>query len=705
MKHPRLTAAFMAAAALFAPLSPLAPAVQNAPAVYAETIRSVNELPDWIPNDYESALEFRNTFGATHIDDGLICVVLKETIDKVPKGEPQGIKRYELKVTENMAKNLKDSVYGSEDSESCYEVVVYQPQNSGDFGVALIDTWVKSSSLEPELGYVHYCAYYTFNIDADGNITQTDSNGWMPDCITEYNDYVEKNGLISVRGKYLVFCLDSVAGTAYTWQLMLTGFGDYFDGYDLCDCSRETAVPLAGGAMHIIRVFEAKQDGYATVGYEYRDDLVGESDKKAEKSLIANCVILDNASTILLGDTARIRFRDAETNDLLSVPSASETLKLDPMIGYKTEKEGEYQYTEVELIANSNPFFWDCSAYRNADIFKLNPGMLPSGYALPQEYKKVEEYDNGALDITFYYEKIKPAPNEYQAEVSLMDYDTGKQIILNGDAEFALSEITNQFDAEDALIVPITANPCKLTMDFLPSQGMMLTMPRHYQRPVATDEKTGRKTSVNDYCTINLDKNGVYHVAYRLKFVPTGDISGDNRFKAEDIAVLENCLLCNPEAKPVNWKAVDYNNDDCLDARDLTLMKRAYIAKRQTPVAVSITQTGGYDGIHIEWNVFAEDGKYLLTYLDRKTKYDKNGKPIQPEMITTLITEEEYREIMAVDYDTIIEEYYAEPIMQAWDGFSHNTVLTFADGTKRETYADMGTVLMKLEKLMIEYNQ
>ncbi len=36
-------------------------------------------LPDWIPNDYASAIDFCNTYGASHIEDGLICMVFKET--------------------------------------------------------------------------------------------------------------------------------------------------------------------------------------------------------------------------------------------------------------------------------------------------------------------------------------------------------------------------------------------------------------------------------------------------------------------------------------------------------------------------------------------------------------------------------------------------------------------------------------------------
>ena len=34
--------------------------------------------PDWIPSSYDSALEFRNTYGHTHIDGNWLCIVFEQ---------------------------------------------------------------------------------------------------------------------------------------------------------------------------------------------------------------------------------------------------------------------------------------------------------------------------------------------------------------------------------------------------------------------------------------------------------------------------------------------------------------------------------------------------------------------------------------------------------------------------------------------------
>ena len=57
---------------------------------------STEKLPEWVPTDFESALEFRNTYGATHVEDGLICAVFWEQAEKIPEGEPQGVLRYNI---------------------------------------------------------------------------------------------------------------------------------------------------------------------------------------------------------------------------------------------------------------------------------------------------------------------------------------------------------------------------------------------------------------------------------------------------------------------------------------------------------------------------------------------------------------------------------------------------------------------------------
>ena len=711
MKLQKLTAFLLAAICAAAPAASPGLTLQSALAASAEDTQVITKLPDWIPNDYESALAFRNTYGATRTADGLICTVFKEHYEKVPDGEPQGIKRYDLTVDGDAPKMLKDTVYGTKESQYCYEVVVVQPLTAGDYTVAMADTWVKSSSLEPELNYVHYIGCYTFYTDSENNITETDRNSWLPDCITEYKAFKEQYSAVSVQDNYLVFCLEQSAGTEYSWRPKFDGDSDCLSYEGLWDASEETAVPLDGGTMCVLAVYKAAEDGYVKIDYEYRSD-PGDDSKPAEQTLTADCMITDDAQNILLPDAVRMQFIDADTGMTLQFPNPEQMIRVLPTIAYQSETEGVYAYADIAApLADSNPFIWHCSGHISADVFSLdlNADTLPEGYVLPAEYKKMKQFENGARDVTFQLRTALIAKKRYQANITLLDYDTGEPIVINHDKEFKLCEMVHYElgdGDEDAVIAYITENPCMdriLPEEPVSFETIQLKTPKHYGYP--KDEKN---SILRDYCEITQDKNGVYNITYRLRFTPTGDFSGDKKFTAEDIQAMQRWLLCDPEVPCTNWKAADFNRDNRLDARDFALMKRAYIDKRQPPVAVSITETGGYDGIHVEWNMFAEDGKYFLTRWDANPQYI-NGKIVENEKMTVEISEADYSEIMAIDYDTIIEEYYAIPHMMVWDGFEHRTVLTRADGSERITGADMTRVLIRfddiLEKNLSKTNQ
>ena len=104
MKLKRLTAALIAAMTAVTPLSFHSPAAT----VFAESTGAVSALPDWIPSDFESAVVFRNTYGATHVDNGLICIVCP---DRARKGASEDTYGFELRATEGMGQELKHEIY------------------------------------------------------------------------------------------------------------------------------------------------------------------------------------------------------------------------------------------------------------------------------------------------------------------------------------------------------------------------------------------------------------------------------------------------------------------------------------------------------------------------------------------------------------------------------------------------------------------
>ncbi len=61
MKPARFTAAIVAAMTMIAPFSLSKPVLAVPEIVFAEGKGAVSKLPDWIPSDFDSALEFHNT--------------------------------------------------------------------------------------------------------------------------------------------------------------------------------------------------------------------------------------------------------------------------------------------------------------------------------------------------------------------------------------------------------------------------------------------------------------------------------------------------------------------------------------------------------------------------------------------------------------------------------------------------------------------
>ena len=298
MKIKKLAAALLAAATALIPLSSNSIRVLPSSMSYAAEHATGAALPEWIPQNFEAAQNFRNTYGATHIENGLVCIVFREHYDKVPEGEPQGVLRYEIKTTGDMMKVLYSNIYGSEDSEYCYEVVVYYaPQKQGDFEVALVDTWIKSSELD--LGYNHAVARYKFSIGEENNITETDIYGWLPDCYTEFYDFRGTNGSVYAKDEFVVFCIDDTAGIRNQWYETSEKYKDIFQHYASIYCSRETAQPLAGGSEPHMEVYKAIADGESMIKWSFvpSDDY---QRLQASKNLIADCTVSDNASKVTL---------------------------------------------------------------------------------------------------------------------------------------------------------------------------------------------------------------------------------------------------------------------------------------------------------------------------------------------------------------------------------------------------------------------
>ncbi len=409
MKLKKQAAALIAAVTAAVPLS--ANGLLSAHlSVHAEEETKEVALPNWVPLDFDSALEFRNTYGTTRVDDGIVCFVFTESSADVelPKDaserykviEGTNINHFDITMLEPqiVTKKQFQARFTSDTEEGHYsdlqfEVVVYSPRSSGDFMVFLDDATM--------WGVNCYTPEYTFRVDEDFNITETDIYGWLPDCAAEYEDFVEKNGEIAVvNGNYVAVSFSQASGIPYDWKETTDhsyGKGE-FAVIGTSDCSPMYNVPVGGGRCNSIALYRADSDGLANISWSFVQ--FGDTEKPA-KQLSSNFIItgggknvaVDTDETDLKPGQTRIYVLDRDTGK----PVSDDILKAYPFtfgtyIAVQTPT-GE-AYTGPFNVVNKNGIVIDtdlASLYRTATRFEF----------LCNDKPVVKTYSNGSMELTF----------------------------------------------------------------------------------------------------------------------------------------------------------------------------------------------------------------------------------------------------------------------------------------------------------------
>ena len=472
MKLKRLTAALIAAMTAITPLSLNSTGFLTPSAVFAEQTGAAAALPDWIPDSFDSAVDFRNTYGATHIDDGLICIVLLNE-NCSPTDD---MLRYDIVTAENTMDTLSRKVYSSDMTGTKLEVIVYKPLVQGDIEADIVDIMIQAPS--PDLGYRHATGYYTFTVENDFSITETDIYSWLPDSTKEFGDYVRKNGEVSVKDNYVVFCTVTIEQFGDRWEPNSTNKNEIIKPILTSDCTMQVRDMYCDGSVDQIYVYQAVQDGTEKISWTRTSGARPDPDEPTTYTMTADCAVLDNAQTILLSGQLRATLADFDTGEKI-VLSEGQTPYIWTYISDGESSAGPILVMETNpaIVSNDLGGFSDSKSFS----FGLEERNLPDGYSFTDDEKR---------------------PGYYSGTI-------------------------------------------------LPDNCM----------------------------TVTRYDNGSADVVFKLKFTPTGDANDDGSFSAADVVLLQKWLLAVPDAQLKNWKAVDFYNDNKLNAVDLSLMKQALLAQ------------------------------------------------------------------------------------------------------------------------------
>lgn len=283
----------------------------------------------------------------------------------------------------------------------------------------------------------------------------------------------------------------------------------------------------------------------------------------------------------------RFRAEDADTGETLNVPGDIDKLTILPTIAYYLEDVDNYAYADMASLEFSYDMFWDASMYMNADILdlSLSEPSLPPGWTLPENYRTVTKYENGSMDVVFRLRR--DIPEKGMLRVWLKDADTGA-LIVSRNQDGGFGSICTNISFNDSVygtvstgpILMIDTNPCVQQFDLMfsgDSYEYRLSewdLPRGYSCNAVFSNGVSIPEGAIEATRY---ENGSADIVFRLKFTPTGDVSGDGQSTVSDAVSVQKWLL-GEDAELADWKAADYNNDNRLNAADLTLMLRAALS-------------------------------------------------------------------------------------------------------------------------------
>ena len=686
-----LITVMMLTSAVFTP--PVRAAEQTTPA------NDVDLLPDWIPNDLESAIEFRNTYGATHIggqnESDLLCVVFQEP--------NYSKKKYDIKNTAGLVTVFYHDVFVDEGNDTAYEVMTYKnaATSKPDFKVQ----FSCDSKVQKEYSFTSFGT----------QVAETDIYSWLPDCEKEYWDYVDPNSHLSVKDNYVVFCLSHGAGTGYDWTLNDEG-KKCFELVTEIDCSPVFAVPVDGGQINKIYVYKAFKDGYDKISYDF--GAVYATDEETKKTLVADCAVINNAQTILLSGDMRVTLVDSDTDELITLPEGAM-----PRIWteiHQITSEGEINCNMQPSGLRNNPGIVRLGNY--FDGFNFSFGLvgdgLPSEYSLPdtedgsagyyngaivpENHITVKKYANDTADVVFRLKKIpkRVLPEEKSAELTDLKKGETRITVYDKDTgELIPSELVKHHDVGFGTDIRFRSNMSPNGWVYTGPIYAVKANPQVYQTDLANLYRSADyfEFLCDDQPEITLYDNGAMDLVIRTKITVSGNINGDSEFSIADVVALQKWLLNAYDKDIYNWAEADFDLDNKITIFDLVLMRKALLKLINLPVEVSVKEeTGGVVGAVYLYKVYRVGDTYYLSYQDMTTDQ-------YPQPLAVKITESEYREIMAQDYESMIRNMNVQNEPEFGEG-SYTLELSYSDDSKKKAAsARMPDFLEKLRVLKEKY--
>lgn len=562
-------------------------------AAYAEDTEA---LPSWIPTNLEETIDFYNQYGATHIEDGLICIVFEESLNKIYS--------YEAVSTDDSCK-LSREVYENNNSDSKYEVVVYRPNSSGEFNVELNRTYKDT---------VHKSSSYAFLADDSGEITETDIYAWVPDCITEYNAFQSKYGEASIHENYIVYCGDINYSCGHTLIMEQNGTAK-IEKVATSSSIRKTVGPSPiGNTSHKVCVYQAVSDGTVDISwkigqewaldnstvsnvekkYEVKNNVITDitnNDIESEFEIIGSSVYFDKE--FILGFEQEQLFDIEHDND---------------KIIFTPKSDGNYYAMTVNCIEETRSLEDGSHLHYSYDTLTNYTITVKDGIPTVEKKGQPSYYSNH--DIQEYLKKSnndktscgeKGCCGELYSRISensILSYLNGQIasdkyfLSLNNKNGSINALIMNHIDEEAVAVDKSRLNVNTINSSSSTNADFQLATPDWFPNVSIAARLSLFDPAVEDGAALFTVKDENSWICYAIdvvdeNIVPStlrvvdqavkGDLNGDGELTIADIVILQNWLMNASETELINWKSADLCKDDILDIYDLCLMKQEFL--------------------------------------------------------------------------------------------------------------------------------
>lgn len=263
-------------------------------------------------------------------------------------------------------------------------------------------------------------------------------------------------------------------------------------------------------------------------------------------------------------------------NDHMVVPLAKQTGTItDTMTVEVVEVHDKYLLVKPTDRPNSNERLTLSMEYIDTDVAP-SVGMKYEVTYTDGILETYPEQFGNVTKVTMVSDENELLPG--QVRVTLVDADTNEPIIYKNDSDTEFGYMLfRECDLGDGYI----ENPAVTGLNKNPSiiRDTDLSEDREYTFHLEQSSKIKNYSILRDGSSVVRNDNNSYDIVFKLKFTPTGDANDDGEFNVADAVLLQKWLLAVPDANLKNWKAVDFCNDNKLNAYDLCLMKREYIKR------------------------------------------------------------------------------------------------------------------------------